>query len=769
MVKPRSSKPISGVRSSLLLLFRKLRAHQLIRQVAFQKRRLFWRRLRHWTHHSVKFWFRYSGLLLNLNNIFTSQNRSSFLGLQRIPTKLPQIFIRLFCNWAGSFFFFSLNLLFISFFSTPQTPLTTKDYLMGEFFFLPKRLTNLTYLAPTKLIIRQRTPHIDLKANNRVAKVALSSTPILDLLPSRFTLVVEKTRNYFFNLSRKYPRHLYFRLKRRLSFREQLKYRFKFFLFLRRGVFLGCSFFLRRNRIYPKSHKARRILQSWRVALSRLGQGRTYVFSLYSWRRIILRGRRIPFRFFLSLFFLLKPTPATNNAQLRSIPGMPGIVFFLFFRLTRPLIKTHSWRYKSSYTFLKNLMICYTFINYKSTYRLRTKRPSPYLPKPGFLSWNRKHLVFFLRPLRSYRRRFLLSTFKRITSSLSSSVPYQLQFRMIRKCLPWRAFFTFLRVRAFWYQTSFFFNKGLVSTASSQALKSYRRYIKFYYLTNKRFKSNWRGIRALPQLTLDKNTLTIPTLNNPKAHHVYSFLRLQLFYSTTLLDFITKPQVTLGLSFFSPVVTDWRKYLEQSKKNKPQKRIFKPLKNHYLSSYFTQHINRFFEYFLNSRVGVLLNFEMINRLALSEYFFLEIMKARLRTANSLFSTIFFINEYLDLLFMALKLKNFTHLVNYLNRILKSLIIHDHKFFLVFFFSSFREQFFPFFTELGVVGIHMIIKGKIGVGGNSRKRSMRLRLGVTSRTHRFVNTHTLNTWLNTSTGALGFRVFLYYKNPITHAN
>lgn len=94
----------------------------------------------------------------------------------------------------------------------------------------------------------------------------------------------------------------------------------------------------------------------------------------------------------------------------------------------------------------------------------------------------------------------------------------------------------------------------------------------------------------------------------------------------------------------------------------------------YVGSYFANYVNRFFEYYLGTRVATSVNFELIARVTLVEFFMLESIKSRLRPADSLFSTIFFVNEFIDLLFLALRSKNFNHLITYLNRLLKSLVI-----------------------------------------------------------------------------------------------
>lgn len=190
---------------------------------------------------------------------------------------------------------------------------------------------------------------------------------------------------------------------------------------------------------------------------------------------------------------------------------------------------------------------------------------------------------------------------------------------------------------------------------------------------------------------------------------------------------------------------------------------FAALSNPYSSIYLTSVAKRFFEFYLNSRVSLFINFEMFARLSITELVFLETVKLRLRSFNYQFSTIFFLNEFIDIIFLAFKLKNFKLLIDYLNKILKVLTIWDHKTFLLFFFNIISEQMYPLFKTFNILGFKVLIKGKVGVGGNSRKRLIILKLGKLTTTRNFVNTYTMNTWLNTATGALGFRIVMFYTN------
>ena len=193
------------------------------------------------------------------------------------------------------------------------------------------------------------------------------------------------------------------------------------------------------------------------------------------------------------------------------------------------------------------------------------------------------------------------------------------------------------------------------------------------------------------------------------------------------------------------------------------KNYFNPTYKPYSSSYLVSISKRFFEYYLNSKVALFLNFELFHRLTPAELITLTTVKLRLKSFKYQFSTIFFLNEFVDMIYLAFKLKNFLHLINYLNKILHTLIIWDHKKFFTFFFNIISEQMYPLFNYFSLTGFRILIKGKVGVGGNSRKRKMMLKLGKVTTTNTNVNTYSMNTWLNTKTGALGIKITVLYLN------
>jgi hypothetical protein len=74
---------------------------------------------------------------------------------------------------------------------------------------------------------------------------------------------------------------------------------------------------------------------------------------------------------------------------------------------------------------------------------------------------------------------------------------------------------------------------------------------------------------------------------------------------------------------------------------------------------------------------------------------------------------------------------------------------------------FMVYFFPYFKWLNIIGIKIIIRGKVAVGGNSRRRKLILNINKTSIMQLNYKIYFFNRLLNTRTGALGFRIIILY--------
>lgn len=74
---------------------------------------------------------------------------------------------------------------------------------------------------------------------------------------------------------------------------------------------------------------------------------------------------------------------------------------------------------------------------------------------------------------------------------------------------------------------------------------------------------------------------------------------------------------------------------------------------------------------------------------------------------------------------------------------------------------FTVHFYPLFPILGIIGLKIVIRGKVAVAGNSRRRKLILNVNKVSKMQVFYKVYYLNKLLVTRTGALSFRIYIIY--------
>lgn len=121
----------------------------------------------------------------------------------------------------------------------------------------------------------------------------------------------------------------------------------------------------------------------------------------------------------------------------------------------------------------------------------------------------------------------------------------------------------------------------------------------------------------------------------------------------------------------------------------------------------------------------------------------------------------FLNESLQILYLALKLKDPFLLSNWMVATMQKISFWKHKTFLRYLKYVLRYFFWVIFKELKIKGIKFQLKGKISVAGNARTRTVFHTVGFTSHTT-FNNKilYKLNL-VKTFTGVLGFKLWIVF--------
>lgn len=122
---------------------------------------------------------------------------------------------------------------------------------------------------------------------------------------------------------------------------------------------------------------------------------------------------------------------------------------------------------------------------------------------------------------------------------------------------------------------------------------------------------------------------------------------------------------------------------------------------------------------------------------------------------------FFLEESIHLLHLGFLFKDASIIASWLKSMIKRISFWKTR--LIFRFLKYLiiTYYLPIFQDLGVKGLKLKLKGKISVAGNSRKRVMLYRFGLTSYSKVDLRVlHEAHT-INTFTGVLGFQLWLFF--------
>lgn len=116
---------------------------------------------------------------------------------------------------------------------------------------------------------------------------------------------------------------------------------------------------------------------------------------------------------------------------------------------------------------------------------------------------------------------------------------------------------------------------------------------------------------------------------------------------------------------------------------------------------------------------------------------------------------------IGILYYSLLLKDSSIFTNFLKTSFESSSIKNHKKILHGLKKLFRDLFKPVFNLLGVKGLFLNIKGKLGVTGNAKKRRFFFYMGLHSLTARSLKMDCKFTTISTPTGVLGVHFTIFF--------
>ena len=126
-----------------------------------------------------------------------------------------------------------------------------------------------------------------------------------------------------------------------------------------------------------------------------------------------------------------------------------------------------------------------------------------------------------------------------------------------------------------------------------------------------------------------------------------------------------------------------------------------------------------------------------------------------------FHKLFFIQDFVHIITLAFYQKNADLFLRWLLRFMEKINPRLHRKFIsylkVFLGHLYRTQ----SNHLQFLGFKLVVKGKISVTGNAKKRTQRINYGICSLTTKIYKISYARGVVHTRTGVLGLKCFLFY--------
>lgn len=139
------------------------------------------------------------------------------------------------------------------------------------------------------------------------------------------------------------------------------------------------------------------------------------------------------------------------------------------------------------------------------------------------------------------------------------------------------------------------------------------------------------------------------------------------------------------------------------------------------------------------------NYKKITKSALSAFPFLQLN----RVAAHFIATIY----------TALILKETKALTLFIKKLMREVHFKKHPFYFTFVGSLIRDSIQPQLHKFNCLGLSVVFRGKLGIGGNARKRSLKYQTGMISSSSKYVKLSRSIDVVRTKTGIVGFTVIL----------
>jgi len=170
---------------------------------------------------------------------------------------------------------------------------------------------------------------------------------------------------------------------------------------------------------------------------------------------------------------------------------------------------------------------------------------------------------------------------------------------------------------------------------------------------------------------------------------------------------------------------------------------------------------RFFEFCTGKKVVIRLFSFISNILTFDEKSRCLIWSYRAKEFKKKLGTALFLNESLQVIYLALKLKDPYFLSDWLTKMFQKISFWKFRTLFRYVKYALRHFFFAHFAELNVKGVKLQLSGKISSAGNSRTRTIRYKIGQTGNSTLNNKTLVVLSCISTFTGVQGFKIWFTF--------
>lgn len=245
-------------------------------------------------------------------------------------------------------------------------------------------------------------------------------------------------------------------------------------------------------------------------------------------------------------------------------------------------------------------------------------------------------------------------------------------------------------------------------------------------------------------------------LKNQKTHMNY-FFKKNLFFFNLLKKKNNNLNVLYNNQF--PIYTSNKILLKSFRK------IFKSFFNKKSNNYLYYYIIPFFEFFLNKNVFIkTTNSNIFKKIKFKKKLILKkLIKIHRKNKLSVLSRSITFNlyEFIEIIIYSFYYKDASLLSNWFLKNFRDIHFTNHKNFLVFFKTVINDIFESYRDIFKVKGFYFILKGKIGVTSNAKKKTVKFIIGSSNKSKKIQKMDFQQGVVKSLSGSLGVSMILTY--------